>query len=347
MTRQRTQHKRNEGLSQWTRALLRGVAITLVGAGLIAMRILNYPVIQAQPQGSTASPPAFAVASVKAEEETKAGRNARVTPVGIEFTRFPLRILIAEAYDVTRSKISSPDPRVMEMLDAGTYDIVAKADHEVPRAELMRMLQTLLADRFKLVLHHSTKESSIYALLVAKGGSKLKQSVDDPNAPQSDSPPGQSFGKGGMIAGPTIGKDGMPQLPPGAPRGAAMMMMVPGGKMRMVANNATMSKFIDLLANQLDRPIVDMTGLTGTYDITLDFAPDPSIMQAKMAAMGGGPPPGPVPGGGGPEGASPDPGGAATIFSALPDQLGLRLEARKGPVDLIVIDSARKTPTEN
>jgi uncharacterized protein (TIGR03435 family) len=179
MTGQRTQHKRNEGLSQWTRALLRGVAITLVGAGLIAMRILNSPVIQAQPQGSTASPRAFAVASVKAEEETKAGRNARVTPVGIEFTRFPLRILIAEAYDVTRSKISSPDPRVMEMLDAGTYDIVAKADHEVPRAELMRMLQTLLADRFKLVLHHEAKIEPVYELVVGKNGPKLHESAGE------------------------------------------------------------------------------------------------------------------------------------------------------------------------
>jgi uncharacterized protein (TIGR03435 family) len=297
-----------------------------------------------------AQQPSFEAASIKPAAPMQQGRMmigmrggpGTPEPGQMTFTNVSLGNLIEMAYEVKSYQVTGPG-----WLDSTRFDIAAKVPTGATKEQSRLMLQNLLADRFKLVLHHSTKESSIYALLVAKGGSKLKQSVDDPNAPQSDSPPGQSFGKGGMIAGPTIGKDGMPQLPPGAPRGAAMMMMAPGGKMRMVANNATMSKFIDLLANQLDRPIVDMTGLTGTYDITLDFAPDPSIMQAKMAAMGGGPPPGPVPGGGGPEGASPDPGGAATIFSALPDQLGLRLEARKGPVDLIVIDSARKTPTEN
>jgi uncharacterized protein (TIGR03435 family) len=121
------------------------------------------------------------------------------------------------------------------------------------------------------------------------------------------------------------------------------MMMAPGGKMRMLLNEATMAKFVDVLAMQLDRPIVDMTGLTGNYDITLDFAPDPSVMQARMAAMGVGPPPGMAPDAAGPG----DSGAAATVFSALPDQLGLRLEARKGPVDSLVIDSVQKTPTEN
>src|SRR5204863_4598689 len=87
---------------------------------------------------------------------------------------------------------------------------------------------------------------------------------------------------------------------------------------------------LNVLANQLDRPVMDMTGLSGRYDITLDFAIDPSIMQAKMAAMGGGPPPGTD----SPDGAAQDPSGGATIFSALKEQLGVRLEARKGPVDL-------------
>ena len=127
------------------------------------------------------------------------------------------------------------------------------------------------------------------------------------------------------------------------------MMMAPGGRMRMVANKSNIAKFADTLGMQLDRPVVDMTGLQGSYDITLDFAPDPAIMQARMAAAGVGPPPGggPGPDGAGPGGGTTDPGGAATIFSALPDQLGLRLEARKGPVDELVIDSAQKTPTEN
>ena len=112
----------------------------------------------------------------------------------------------------------------------------------------------------------------------------------------------------------------------------------------MISNGVTIGEFVNRLARQMDRPVMDMTGLSGRYDITLDFAADPSIMQAKTAAMGGGsPPPGMAP----PEGAAQDPSGAATIFSALREQLGLRLEARKGPVDLLVIDSVQKTPTEN
>jgi len=110
----------------------------------------------------------------------------------------------------------------------------------------------------------------------------------------------------------------------------------------MISNGATIGKFLDVLANQLDRPVRDMTGLSGTYDIILDFAVEPAVLQAKMAGMGMGPPPGMAP----PESAPQDPG-AGTIFSALTEQLGLRLEARKGPVDLLVIDSVQKVPTEN
>ena len=146
-----------------------------------------------------------------------------------------------------------------------------------------------------------------------------------------------------------MGKDGKPQLPPGTPKGTPMIigegqMMAPGGKIRMISNGVTIGEFVNRLARQLDRPVMDMTGLSGTYDIILDFGIDPSIMQARMAAMGGGPPP---PGTASPEGAAQDPSGAPTMFSALTEQLGLRLEARKGPVDLLVIDSVQKTPTEN
>ena len=77
----------------------------------------------------------------------------------------------------------------------------------------------------------------------------------------------------GMMDGPRMGKDGMPQLPPGTPRGTPMMigegqMIAPGGKIRMISNGTTIGKFLDVLANQLDRPVTDMTGLSGTYDIT-------------------------------------------------------------------------------
>ena len=258
------------------------------------------------------------------------------------FTNTSLSDLIQKAYDVKGYQISGPS-----WLESTRFDIVAKVPAGTTPQQSRLMLQNLLAERFKLILHHSTKEASIYALLVAKNGPKLKESVDGPN---TTPPPGGP--DSGDQAGPaafgrvTVGRDGMPQLPPGAGKGGAFMMMAPGGRLRTVANGSTIAKFADMLAMQLDRPIVDMTGLQGKYDITLDFAPDPAIMQAKMAALGAGPPPGVTADGGGLGGASPDTG-SATIFSALPDQLGLRLEPRKGPVDLLVIDSLQKTPTEN
>jgi len=142
-----------------------------------------------------------------------------------------------------------------------------------------------------------------------------------------------------------MGKDGKPQLPPGTSKDTPMIigegqMIGAGGKIRMVSNGATIGEFLNVLANQLDRPVRDMTGLSGRYDIILDFVLDPSVMQARRASMGGGPP--------SPEMATAeDPSGGATMFSALKEQLGLRLEARKGPIDLLVIDSVQKTPTEN
>jgi uncharacterized protein (TIGR03435 family) len=256
------------------------------------------------------------------------------------FTNMSVSDLIRTAYDLKDYQIQGPS-----WMGSARFDIQAKVPAGATKAQSLVMLQNLLAERFKLTLHHSTKEESIYALVVAKGGPKLKESAAvDPNAPQDAAGP-MPPPDGGRI---TVGKDGMPQMPKGAGRGSTMMMMAPGGRMKLVANGTTMTQFVQPLGNQLDRPVVDMTGLKGTYDITLEFAPDPSIMQAKMAAMGVGPPPGAM--GPPPDGAvspSGEGGPAATIFSALPDQLGLRLEARKGPVDLLLIDGVQKTPTEN
>ena len=197
-------------------------------------------------------------------------------------------------------------------LETVRFDVIAKVPAGTTKEASRIMLQHLLADRFKLVLHRSTKEASIYALVEAKGGSKLKAS-----------------------ATPEVREAG--RVP-----GGMTMMIAPGGRMRMVAKGTTIPKLVDALGMQVNRPIVDMTGLTGTYDITLEFAPDPAILQSKMAAMGVPPPP---PGGENPTLA--DNGPLATIFTALPEQLGLRLEARKGPVELLVIDSVEKTPTDN
>ena len=115
----------------------------------------------------------------------------------------------------------------------------------------------------------------------------------------------------------------------------------------MVANVSTLSDFADGLANQLGSPVVDKTGITGTYDFVLNFAPEPG-----QGPAGFGPPPPPPPGGGiGGDGGlkAPDaqPLDAPPILTAVQEQLGLKLEKKKGPVDILVIDHIEKTPTEN
>ena len=295
-------------------------------------------------------PAEFEVASIKPAAPMMPGRMmvglrggpGTPSPGQMTFINVSLAQIIQRAYDVKSYQISGPD-----WMSSARFNLSAKVPAGATKAQSNVMWQKLLADRFKLVLHHATKESPIYVLLVAKGGPKLKESVKEStnDAAGATQPGGQGMdgpGRGMM------GKDGKPQLPPGTQKGTPMIigegqMIAPGGKIRMISNGATIGKFLDVLANQLDRPVRDMTGLSGTYDIILDFAVEPAVLQAKMAGMGMGPPPGMAP----PEGAPQDPSGAESIFSALTEQLGLRLEARKSPVDLLVIDSVQKVPTDN
>ena len=127
-----------------------------------------------------------------------------------------------------------------------------------------------------------------------------------------------------------------------------------------VGRQVRLSQLADSLSSQLDKPAVDMTGLDKRYDITLDFAPDMGAMQAKNGGMMmmGGPGPGPMGGGAGAGAGAGEarPGGhgdadptmdSASLFTALQEQLGLKLEPRKAKVDLIVVDSANRSPTEN
>jgi uncharacterized protein (TIGR03435 family) len=134
--------------------------------------------------------------------------------------------------------------------------------------------------------------------------------------------------------------DGMPKLPPGMGRNGMMVMMM-NGRMRLTANHQPVSALTEMLGNQLGFPVVDTTGLKANYDFTLDFTPD--RMEGPMGVMH---PPPPGDGGGAPAASVSDVTGP-TIFAAVQEQLGLKLEQKKGPVDLLVIDRLEKVPTEN
>ena len=297
--------------------------------------------------------PTFEVASVKPAAPITGNRimvgmrggPGSNDPGQITYNNVTLKDVLTNAYGVKRFQISGPG-----WLDSERYDIVAKVPRGATKAEFMMMLQNLLAERFKLTLHKEKKDLPMYALVVAKNGPKLKESVEDAAPKEGEAPKAggpAADGPAPPIGKLPMGKDGFPALPPamGGRGGTSMIFM--NGNVRLTANKQTMSGLSDMLSVQFDLPVVDMTGLTGKYDFTLYFAPEG---LAGMRLPGGPPPDASPPGEAGPGmpmASAPDGQSSPNLFTALQEQLGLKLEQKKGPVDLLVIDHMEKTPIEN
>jgi uncharacterized protein (TIGR03435 family) len=135
-----------------------------------------------------------------------------------------------------------------------------------------------------------------------------------------------------------------PKLQPAEAAGGMRMMMGPKG--RHFTGKATLVQLAEMLSNMSDRPVVDMTDLKGAYDIDLEFTSDVSPEGMRIGMPG----PGPGPGPGGPSGEArlhDESADAPTLFTALQEKLGLKLDPRKAPVDIYVIDHAERVPTEN
>ena len=121
-----------------------------------------------------------------------------------------------------------------------------------------------------------------------------------------------------------------------------MMRMGQGGNQALSAKSMTVQNFADMLARFVGKPIIDQTGITGNYDIDLEFKP-----EEGSSFMRGMPMPMPRPDGAGPGAPAEGTETGASIYTAIQDQLGLKLDAKKGPVETIVVDTVNKTPTEN
>ena len=280
-------------------------------------------------------------------------------PGRVTYKLSTIRDLMVDAYSVKRYQVSGGP----NWLDSELFDIVAKVPEGATKEQVKVMLQNLLAERFKLTLHHETKELPMYSLVVGAKGPKLKDSTITDTPPVSDSqtkeggrgepgaqadaplpPLPRGLEKGQIKMGP----DGCPEMPPmTGGRAGNFMVMTPSGEC-MISNGQTMDGLTQQLSNRLDRPVIDQTGLKGKYDLKLRY--DPSSMPGgrggpiRMIKDG----PGPGPADGDPANRlAPDGDSPPSIFNALQEQLGLKLEARKGPVDLLVIDHVEKTPTEN
>jgi uncharacterized protein (TIGR03435 family) len=247
----------------------------------------------------------------------------------LRYTNVSLKDCIRVAYRVKEFQVEGPD-----WLGSTRFDIVAKLPDGASKDDIPEMLQSMLADRFQLVTHRDTKEHGIYALVVGKGGPKLKPA----ETPVGDAAPAPAKMSPGRV-----------------PKGAMMMRMDPGG-MHLNASSITLPSLAEMISRFCERPVVDMTGIQGQYDFDLAFAPE--TMRGMPAPKGGGMQPmanGGMAGGGGEgpmtAGADRAPAdapaeAAGSIFDAV-QRYGLKLESRKAPMEIVTVDHIEKTPTEN
>jgi len=303
-----------KSLNSGTKALLAAAGLFAVAAPIV-IGLLDGLTLRAQ----TVSPDLrFEVASVRpwVPDPKTGGRHLSGVPgsTNTDPGRFSARIdlmsLVLTAYDI-------PLYRLSEQLDLYNQrlEVEAKMPVDTTREQFNVMLQNLLADRLGLKVHWATQQIDMYTLVVAKGGPKLKLAAPDP--PQ---------GSGDAYAFPQkVGSDGFPIPPPG---NGDWMGGAPGGKMALRGHNETSAEIARAIGMRaIGVPVTDATGLTGKYDYTIFWS-----TSATAAARGVTTP-------------ADEPDGPS-IFDAV-EQLGLKIEKRKGPVQMLVVDHVEKKPTEN
>jgi uncharacterized protein (TIGR03435 family) len=275
--------------------------------------------------GSTAfgqATPAFEVASIRPSADQVAGVRVGFQATGsqVRVTAMSIKDYVGIAYGVRPQQIEGPD-----WIGSARFDVVATIPEGVPGSQVPAMLRTLLEDRFQMKVHRETKDLPVYAIGVAKGGPKLTESAPDPNAPAEPADT-ITVGGGGNNAG--VGLD------------------LGGGRSFNLANNQvqirgmTMSDVAEVLTRFVDRVVVDQSELTKKYDLTLDLTPDEfNAIRIRSAVNAGVPLP---------------PQAMRLLDNASPDTLsaplskyGVSFEARRAPLEVVVIDSVLKTPTEN
>lgn len=229
--------------------------------------------------------PEFDVSTVKLSNPASGATSGIRTGYGrLDAENVTLKRCIIGAYEVGPQRVvGGPD-----WIDAATFDIAAKSDQGINDDHVLNMmLQRLLADRFRVVLHHETRTLSAYVLEVDKKGPKLQP------AKGGDSSTNSSTGSGRRVT--------------------------------IEASNTDMDLFATVLARQMSLPVVNQTALKGKFDFKLRWLPE----DAPTPLLNG----------------SPDPNAPPGIFTALQEQLGLRLRSTKAPVDVLAVDHAeRPTP---
>lgn len=253
-------------------------------------------------------PTRFEVASVKPGSPPDSGGRMRIGCTGGPGTKDPglyacsnvdLTSLVTSAFDLQAYQFSGP-----EWMRAARFTITARIPEGTTNAQFKRMQQNLLTERFKLTFHREKKEMQAYDLVVAKGGLKMKESVGVPQEAQ----PGPA----------SKDTNGFPILP----AGRVGMRVLADGRATLNQVEESMEQLAKFLSVRTQRPVIDATGLTAKYDLTLRF-----VMEGNGPSAEGevGP----------------------TIFQAVQEQLGLKLESKRLVADIFVVDHIEKVPTEN
>jgi uncharacterized protein (TIGR03435 family) len=273
-----------------------------------------------------AQSPTFEVASVKPDKSGGMNRRINMPADRFEATNVPLQNLIAMAYGD-----AGPPPQALandrisggpSWMNTDLFDIVAKAGDDVPPGpegapQKLAMLRTLLAERFKLAVHHETRTAPIYVLTLARSDGKL-----GPNLVRSDVDCAALLAARGAAPPP-------PPTPGARPPCGAMVGLGPVAL--LTAGGQTMPALANTLSRITGRIVADHTGLSGSFDVDLRF---------NAEDLGGLPP---LPAGTDRPAPTTD---AVSLFTAIQEQLGLKLDPQRGPIDVIVVDHAEQ-PTED
>jgi uncharacterized protein (TIGR03435 family) len=204
----------------------------------------------------------------------------------------------------------------------GRFDFTAKVPAGATKEQFQQMIQKLLEERLKLRLHLERKEMAIYELAVGEKGPKMREAAPDASSKTEDPWASPEY---------SIGNDGYPVLPAGHSGYISV-----NGRERWTEFSVNMQQIVKALSSHLDRPVVDATGLKGKYDIDMKWGVDVALLlemagrRDEIAEL-------------------PDETGPTgpTLIRAVQDQLGLKLNSKKGLGEIVVVDHVEKVPTEN
>jgi uncharacterized protein (TIGR03435 family) len=317
-------------LFHFRRVLWSAIVATLLGAGMVGVAQVSLTPVSAGGASAGEKHLAFEVISIR-RSNGASGPQFGATPEGFHAINLPMFAIFQMAYGPANGSGLLRGDRILGVPDwlkgAEHYDVVAKVDEanladwqrpELRQTMLRTMLQTMLAERFKAVVHHENKEMAVYDLVVAKGGPKFKQAETVDEAELKEKHP-----NGGRVTG------------------GGMAVMGSSGTQFYSVTMAWLTQ--TMLPGVAGRPVVDKTGLTGRYDLALPSSVLlPPLPPGASQASGASPPlnaPPPLPPG---EGESI----GESIFTALPEALGLRLSPAKDQVEMLVVDHVER-PTEN